>query len=116
MAGLCVIKFDENTQFYGNEGHTQTQTHSIFYTSLAPSAESWDTSSEKSESQLRLLNLGKRLHLFVQARLLEGHQRRGEAAACVSPVTLSGHASWLPRHVTAVRFRQSRSNKKSRRE
>lgn len=50
----------------------------IFYTSLAPSAASWDTSSDKSESQLKLFNLEKLMHssICMYAHWMEGKKKK----------------------------------------
>lgn len=99
------------TQFYENEGHTDAQTHSIFYTSLAPSAASWDTSSDKTESQLQFFNLEKWLHFSVCMSVYWMAINGEKNGSLHVAVTLSGHASWLLRRVTAVRSRQSRNKK-----
>lgn len=75
---------DENS-FYGNEGQTHAQTHNIFYTSLASSAASWDTSSDKSESQLKFFNLEKWLHFSSCMYACWMASNGGETAACLSP-------------------------------
>lgn len=82
MADLYVTNFYENTQFYENEGHTHAQTHYTFYTSLAPSAASWDTSSDKRESQLKFFNLEKLLHVCMRIGRLSTKRK---TAACILP-------------------------------
>lgn len=83
----------------------------MFYTSLAPSDALWDTSSDKSESQLKFFNLEKLLHFSVCMYaywMAVNSEKNGSLRVAV---TLSGHASWLPQCMTAVRSRQSRNKK-----
>ena len=91
--------------------------HSIFYTSLAPSAASWDTSSDKSESQLKFFNLEKRLRfsLCMRARwtAISGEEKR--QLACRRHTFRSCQLAASPTCDSGEIQTERRNKKKSRR-